>query len=115
MNTLLYPDKSTNLYSIYRKGAKLLIPGMCINVLINRNSDAIPYLGVVTIPSICQMTFHSHFSIVNVLQDYIKHTELQRGLRFSSLSCHSLAAFGFIYSALNPLKIYVNKCIDPAN
>jgi succinate dehydrogenase hydrophobic anchor subunit len=104
MNLLLYPDKSTKLYSIYHKGATFLIPGMGINVLANRNSDVIPYIGAITIPSICQLTFHSHFSVVNVLQDYIKHSGLQRGLRVGSLTFHGLAAVGFIYSALNPLK-----------
>ena len=88
MNLLLYPDKSTKLYSIYHKGAKYLIPGMGINVIANRNSDTIPYIGVVTIPSICQMAFHSHFSIANVLQDYVKHGGAQRGLRVGSLSFH---------------------------
>uniref|UniRef100_A0A6C0FCB3 Uncharacterized protein n=1 Tax=viral metagenome TaxID=1070528 RepID=A0A6C0FCB3_9ZZZZ len=104
MNPLLYPDKSTRLYSIYHKGAKFLIPGMGINVIANRNSDTIPYIGVVTIPSICQMAFHSHFSIANVLQDYVKHGGVQRGLRVGSLSFHGLAVVGFVYSALNPLK-----------
>lgn len=104
MNRLLYPDKSTALYSIYHRGASFLIPGIFVNIVANRKMQEYPYIGIITVPSICQMAFHSHFSMVNVVQDYIKHVRIQHMLRGASLTGHGIAAIGFIYSALNPLK-----------
>ncbi len=93
----LSPDKSTEVYNIYHKSSKYLVPMMSLSGFNHSFVNQNHFTNLIDTITVSNIYFHSLVSCSTIITDYITNIKLNTICRIINIKGHSIALLGFIY------------------